>query len=251
MISAHQKRNNSFLGRWEPVTTNEIKTFLVVLLLMGIVYKPKMRMYWSKDALYSTPTFSEVMSHNRFELIMKFFHFKDNSPYNPTNENRDRLHKVQPLIEALHERCQKVYYPGQNFSVDEWLVLFKGRLHFKQLICTKRARFGIKLYELCTSSGITLDFLVFGKGMFSDDDPYHDMLSSKRIPSILIQPFLRKGDTLYTNNYYTSPSLGKFLLENKTHLCGTICSNQQNYSKELVNTQLDEDDAAFFSIRKP
>ena len=74
LTSTQQKRNNSFLGRWEPVTTNEIKTFLGVLLLMGIVYKPKMRMYWSKDALYSTAIFSEVMSRNRFELIVNFFH---------------------------------------------------------------------------------------------------------------------------------------------------------------------------------
>ena len=79
LTSAQQKRNNSFLGRWEPVTTNEIKTFLGVLLLMGIVYKPKMRMYLSKDALYSTRIFSEVMSRNRFELIVNFFHFNDNS----------------------------------------------------------------------------------------------------------------------------------------------------------------------------
>ena len=111
-----------------------------------------MRMYWSKDALYSTPIFFEVMSCDCFELIVKFFNFNNNSTYNPTDENRDHLHKVQPLIEALCERCQTIYYPGQNLSVDESFVLLKGRLHFKQLICTKRAHFGIKLYELCTSS---------------------------------------------------------------------------------------------------
>ena len=159
---------------------------------------------------------------------------------------------MRALAEALRERCQKAYYPGQNLSVDESLVLFKGRLHFKEFIRTKRTRFGIKLYELCTSSGITFDFLVYcGKGMFSDDDPYYDMLSSERIPSILIQPFLGKGHTLYTDNYYASPSLGKFLLENKTHLCGTIRSNRQNYSKKLVNTQLDKSDAAFLLCENP
>ena len=51
--------------------------------------------------------------------------------------------------------------------------------------------------------------------------------------------------------YYTSPSLGKFLLENKTHLCGTIRSNWQNYLKELVNNQLDKGDAAFFLCENP
>ena len=87
--------------------------------------------------------------------------------------------------------------------------------------------------------------------MFTDDDPYYDMPSSERIPSILIQPFLGKGHTLYTDNCYTSLSLGKFLLENKTHLCGTICNNQQNYSKGLVNNQLAKDAAAFFLCENP
>ena len=40
------------------MTTNEIKTLLGVSLLMGIIYQPKMHMYWSKDALYSTAIFS-------------------------------------------------------------------------------------------------------------------------------------------------------------------------------------------------
>ena len=210
LTSALQKCTNSFLGRWEPVTTNEIKTFLGVLLLMVIVYKPKMHMYWSKDALYSTPIFSEVMSRDHFELIMKFFHFNNNSSYNPTDENCDCLHKVQPLIETLRQRCRKVYYPGQNLSVDESLVLFKGRLHFKQFIRTKRACFGIKLYELRTSSGITLDFLVYcGKGMFSDDDPYYDMPSSERIPSILIQPFSQERAHIAHQYLLYKPITGK------------------------------------------
>ena len=87
---------------------------------------------------------------------MKFLHFNDNA--NPTfdinDDGRDRLHKVRPLIELLHDHCKRVYTPGQNVSVDESLVLFKGRLHFKQYIRTKRARFGTKSYELTTVDGI-------------------------------------------------------------------------------------------------
>ena len=40
-------------------------------------------------------------------------------------------------------------------------MLFKGRLSFKQYISSKRARFGIKLYQLSTSNDILLDFLVY------------------------------------------------------------------------------------------
>ena len=77
------------------------------------------------------------------------------------------------------------------------------------------------------------------------------MPSSERIPSILIQPFFGNGHTLYTDNYYASPSLGKFLLENKTNLCGTICSNRQIYPKELVTVQLNKGDVAFFLCENP
>ena len=77
------------------------------------------------------------------------------------------------------------------------------------------------------------------------------MPSSERIPSILIQPFFGNGHTLYTDNYYASPSLRKFLLENKTNLCGTICSNRKIYPKELVIVQLNKGDVAFFLCENP
>ena len=97
-------------------------------------------------------------------------------------------------------------------SVDEPLVLFKGRLKFHQYIKTKRARFGIKLYDLGTTDGITLDFLVYcGKGMFHNDDPNSEMPSTERIPSVLMAPYLGKGYVLYTDNYYTSPLAAYFL----------------------------------------
>ena len=59
------------------------------------------------------------------------------------------------------ERFRKVYELDKQLSVDKSLVLFKGRLHFKQYIKTKRSRFGTKLYKLRTSNGITLDLIVY------------------------------------------------------------------------------------------
>ena len=37
LVNAKEKRNKSLLGRWEPVTPNEIKSFLGVSLLIGII----------------------------------------------------------------------------------------------------------------------------------------------------------------------------------------------------------------------
>ena len=61
----------------------------------------------------------------------------------------------------IKDRCCRVSSPGKCLDMDESLVLFNGRLSFKQYISSKTARFGIKLYQLCTSNGILLDFLVY------------------------------------------------------------------------------------------
>ena len=239
--------NNYYLRQWRPVTVLEMRKFLGILLLMGIIHKPNILMYWSTDAYYSTPIFSHIMKRDRFNLILKFFHFNDNE----TDQNDDRLHKVRPLIEILRNRFRTVYSPGKELSVDESLVLYKGRLKFKQYIRTKRARFGIKLYKLCTSAGITLDFLVYcGKGMFDDDDLHSDFPTSERIPTVLMEPFIGKGHVLYTDNFYTSPLLANHFLANKTHLCGTIKNNRKNFCKEIVTENLEKGTAAFYKCNE-
>ena len=58
-----------------------------------------------------------------------------------------------------------MYYLGKKLSIGKSLVLFKGRLNFKQYIKTKRARFGIKLFQLCTSDGIILDYIIYHGNM--------------------------------------------------------------------------------------
>ena len=241
-------RSNSYVGKWVPVTIPEMEKFLGLVILMGIIYKPSTPLYWSTDELFSTPIFSQLMTRNRFQLIEKFLHFNNNldPSYDPLDENRDRLHKVRPILDILRRQCKSVRYPGKELSIDESLVLFKGRVKFRQYIKTKRARFGIKLYELTTSDGITLDFLVYcGKGMFYNDDEHSNMPSTERIPSVLMGPYLGKGHILFTDNYYTSPTLASFLLSNQTHLCGTIRKNRKHFPKDLAPTKLQKGESVF------
>ena len=231
-IMQNENRDNSYLSQWHAVTNPEMKTFLGLLLVMGIIHKPKLHLYWSTDIYYSTPIFAQITSRDRFLLLLKCLHFNNNES---RDVNADPLYKVRSLLDLLCERFRKVYYPGMELSVDESLVLNKGRLKFKQYIRTKRASFGIKLYELCTSTGITLDFLVYcGKGMYDDDDPYLEMPSSERIPMVLMEPYIGKGHTLCTDNFYTTSSLGKHFLQKNTDLCGTIRNNRKKFSTEIL-----------------
>ena len=46
-------------------------------------------------------------------------------------------------------------------AIDESLLLWKGRLVFKQYLPLKRDRFGIKLFCLCVDSGYMYCFYVY------------------------------------------------------------------------------------------
>ena len=82
--------NNTYLDEWQPVASPEIKTYIGIFLLMGIIYKPQPPMYWSTNTLYNTPIFSEVINRNRFYI--RFYLFTQYC-----------LHKVRPFIDAMHK----------------------------------------------------------------------------------------------------------------------------------------------------
>ena len=91
--------------------------------------------------------------------------------------------------------------------IDESLVLFKERLIFKQYISSKRHRFGIKLFVLCDcATGIILDVIVYSGtdvDIFKDDN----FGLSGAIVKKFMAPYLNKGHILYTEDWYTSPSM--------------------------------------------
>ena len=222
-------------------------TLLGILILMGIIHKPRKAMYWSTDDILATPIFNQVMRRDKFLLMLRFLHFADNRQYNPNDPGCDKLYKLREIINIIKRRCPEVYYPGKYLSMDESLVLFKGRLTFKQYITSKRSRFGIKLYQLFTASGILLDFLVYHGNMADSLVEMGDgALLTERIPTTLMQRYLNKGHHLFIDNYYTSLPLAKHLLQNCTHVTGTIKENRKKFPDELKVLNLERGQAAFY-----
>ena len=141
----------------------------------------------------------------------------------------------------------KVYSPGKSLSMDESLVLFKGRLSFRQYISSKRARFGIKLYQLCTFNGILLDFIVhhgnLEPGLISlENCP----LITESIPATVMQKYLNKGHHLFIDNYYTSIFLAEYLMQNGTYVTGTISRHRKHFPVKMKALRLEIGDAAFY-----
>ncbi|XP_064641940.1 piggyBac transposable element-derived protein 4-like [Lineus longissimus] len=146
------------------------------------------------------------------------------------------------------ERFRTVYSPSQELSIDESLLLWKGRLNFKQFIRTKRSRYGVKFFELCTSKGVTLDLVVYvGANSLPPQPPEIAELNvSEQIVVHLMRNYQNKGHNLFIDNYYSSPSLATFLSDRDTSVCGTIRTNRKNFPRELVNLQVEKNTSTFY-----
>ncbi|XP_054722415.1 piggyBac transposable element-derived protein 4-like [Uloborus diversus] len=113
---------------WKPCTTEELKRFIALTLLMGHIDKDDICEYWSKDELIETPIFGKSMSRDRYLQILKFLHFANNENSPDRNDpNYDRLWKIREVFDHINLYFRSLYDPTEELSIDEVIVKFKGR----------------------------------------------------------------------------------------------------------------------------
>lgn len=81
---------------------------------------------------------------------------------------------MENILDKVLENIKNAVYPGQHLSIDESMILWRGRLAFRQYISNKRHKYGIKLYELTTHDGFVLNIIVYtGKGTLVAEEATH------------------------------------------------------------------------------
>ena len=184
--------------------------------------------------IIATPVFNQTMQCDRFELILKFLHYCNNEEL---TEN-DRLFKLRRISEMLISRFQAVYTLERNVSIGESMVLWRGRLRFRQFIPGKRHKYGVKLYLLCEPSGYVYNLLVYCGKM----DPISGLGHAETVVMKLMDNILDRGHMLYTDNFYTSVPLAQQLLNRQTYLCGTLRKNRKHLPEAVVSAKLKKGD---------
>ena len=125
-----------------------------------------------------------------------------------------------------------MYSPDRHLAIDETLIKFKGKLHFRQFIHIKPGRFGIKAFTLAEpKSGYVLKTKIYsGK----ENGVVHRDLGRKVVMAVF-QPYLNKGYYAFMDNYKTSMALFEEMQERKTLACGTVRSNRAGLPKEICD----------------
>lgn len=223
------KKSNR-LSKWQDVSAAEMKVFIGLLLQMGPCTFPSIEHYWSTNKLYNVNFWRSHMSRNRFQLLLRYFHLVDNSIL-----SADRLYKVRPILNHFNNIMRENYVPDKNICIDESMMLWRGRLLFRQYIKNKKHKYGIKLYELCESDGLVMKIKIYsGKSEETDNNVGH----TTDVVLHLLEDYLDKGYTVYMDNFYNSVTLTKLLTTRKTYVCGTLRNNRKGNPRDVVNRKL-------------
>lgn len=228
--SVRPLRRRSVWNSWTDVDADEMKKFIGLLFSMGLVSLPSYKKYWSTDVLYKNENFATTMSRERFESILRFFNFGEKPKF-----DGDRLSKIRMIMDHFNETMLRLITPDKNLSIDESMMLWRGRLVFRQYIKNKRHKYGIKFYELCTHDGLVMTVEIYGGQHINDE---HSLGQTGATVLKLMQPFLDKGYHVFTDNYYNSVALTNFLTTKKTYITGTLRSDRKGNPKKVISSKL-------------
>lgn len=146
--TASGKTRHSRIQSFSKTDIQEIHTFFGLCLLQGQIKVPRIRHLFSTKSLYYDPIFSSTMSGRRFEQLLRCLNVNPNS-------GQKHMKKVNSILEIFISNCQLYYKPGPNLSLDESLLLFRGRL------ANKKSKYGIKFYKLCDPDGYILNLEIY------------------------------------------------------------------------------------------
>lgn len=193
------------------LTEEELKDFISILLVMGIVKMPSYLDYWKPE--YRLPRVSEVMSLKRFQQIRRNLHFVDNS-----TPNSDRYYKVRPLTEKIRRNCLATE-EEMRYSIDEMTIPYKGKKagNRKQYNPMKPDKWGFKNFVRAGMSGIVYDFILYaGEDTFryvGFNDDEEDLTLGAKIVVALCQTIHTRACVVYFDNYFSTLDLVKHLRE--------------------------------------
>jgi len=154
---------------WGETTEAEMRAFLGINVMMGIVQLPDSRLYWSSNPLLRREGIARTMTCSRVHNLVQYFHAADRAAKPARGHPAyDRLFKVRPVIDVIGETCCDVYHLSREASIDEAMIAFTGRLSIIQYMLKKPIKRGIKVWVMCDANTAFMSRFEFYLGRQND-----------------------------------------------------------------------------------
>lgn len=227
-------KKNPLMNRWHDVTVEEIKIFVALSMIMGIVKLPAWRDYWLNKSVFMKNTLMRIMTFHRFNMINRFFQVWDSTD---SDQRTNQFEKVK-FFNRIIENFNHVIIPNECLSLDERLCAFKGRFHSKVYMPLKPDKWGIKLICLCDSNGYAMRISIIVKGI-----SLHDV---DNLVDSFLTGFEGYNHKLFMDNYYCHPSLCDSLIKRKIFVTGTVRDNRRDVPQIVKDKKLKKGQLAYF-----
>lgn len=199
---------------------------------MGYHKLPSWKHYWNMSDDLGVKIVQRSMARNRFDMILSCLHVNDNQTI-PVN-NKDKLYKLKPLIDTLNKNFKEYYHGTRQLSIDESMILFKGRSTMKQYNPLKPIKRGYKLWCLADQFGYIKQFSIYQGKNETWEAKYENCSLGERVVLALTEDERGKFKMLFFDNYFNSLTLLETLKTEKTLACGTIRSNRKGLPDNIL-----------------
>lgn len=231
-----EQEKNGVDPRWRATTPDEIRAYIAIQIVMGIIVAPTQDLYFCKDNLFRPMGINERFTRDRLDKLNQYFHVADTSQNPPRRQpGHDKLAHIRPIMDILLNKTKTEYSSHMEASVDEAMVAYTGRLGFKQHIPLKPTKRGIKVWMRADpNNGYFNDFQVYtGK-----EGNVAEKGLGERVVRDLTREIWGKYHHIYCDNYFTSINLFQDLFDNLTYACGTIRTNRKGIPPAIAKAKL-------------
>ncbi|XP_054272549.1 piggyBac transposable element-derived protein 4-like [Macrosteles quadrilineatus] len=235
-LCAPNTKPKSRITKWKDLVLDELMIFLGLLMHTGTIRMNRLQDYWKTHRLFSptSSVFSQYMTRDRFQIILRCLNFSGVGTTDTPEPVEQRAFKINPIVDYFNNKMREIYYPGRELTMDEEMVLWRGRLAFRQYVQGKRHKYGIKIYSLNEPGGLILRLHVYtGKA-----DNVAGKGHTANVVMKLMKDFLGKGHSLFMDNFYNSFILSSKLLRRLTYTTGTLCADRKHTPVDVKSATL-------------
>jgi hypothetical protein len=202
---------------WRPATAAELYAFLGAHLFMGIDRLARAELYW--NAAFQHSRLTSTFSRDRFRQLLRYFRVV---PAPVGAAPRHPVPHVRALAEQLNRSFAAHFTPTRHLALDEAMCAYKGRSPIKQYIPSKPHKWGYKIYCLASENYLLRFEIYEGK----EEDPSAEGATYDTVIR-MTQPYQNQQLVLFTDSWFTSPTLLNALQQRGIRLCGSVRSNRR------------------------